>query len=252
MWGGSDSSIEKGNLSSFFFSILPQITLTQLTNFNFERDRQDKKILLESAAKVFAPAPLAGGLVFFSFWVLLGSSSVPSGVLLLSSGVLLAFFWRSITQKNTRRTQKNPEEHQKNTRRNARRTQKNPEGEEHQPPLYYHHHHSTKAALPKSAASYRYHKKNDSNDNPKAQGLLLIHGSNKSENQKEKTNSTLNSQPHPRHSIPKGKQHASHPTPSLQSPPATRGGMAHEEQNDPFLELIKYLEKIFTRKTIGN
>jgi hypothetical protein len=32
----------------------------------------------------------------------------------------------------------------------------------------------------------------------------LIHGSNKSENQKEKTNSTLNSQPHPRHSTPKG------------------------------------------------
>ena len=31
-----------------------------------------------------------------------------------------------------------------------------------------------------------------------------IHGSNKSENQKEKTNSTLNSQPHPRHSTPKG------------------------------------------------
>ena len=33
---------------------------------------------------------------------------------------------------------------------------------------------------------------------------VLIHGSNKSENQKEKTNSTLNSQPHPRHSTPKG------------------------------------------------
>jgi len=31
----------------------------------------------------------------------------------------------------------------------------------------------------------------------------LIHGSNKSENQKEKTNSTLNSQPRPRHSTPK-------------------------------------------------
>ena len=30
-----------------------------------------------------------------------------------------------------------------------------------------------------------------------------------------------------------GKQHASHPAPSLQSPPATRGGMEHEEQNDP-------------------
>ena len=53
---------------------------------------------------------IKGGLVFFSFWVLLGSSGVPSGV-------LLVFFWRSITQKNTRRTQKNPEEHQKNTRR---------------------------------------------------------------------------------------------------------------------------------------
>ena len=37
----------------------------------------------------------AGGLVFFSFWVLLGSSGVPSGV-------LLVFFWCSITQKNTR------------------------------------------------------------------------------------------------------------------------------------------------------
>ena len=34
--------------------------------------------------------------------------------------------------------------------------------------------------------------------------MFLIHGSNKSENQKEKTNSTLNSQPHPRHSTPKG------------------------------------------------
>jgi len=33
---------------------------------------------------------------------------------------------------------------------------------------------------------------------------VLIHGSNKSENQKEKTNSTLNSQPRPRHSTPKG------------------------------------------------
>ena len=33
---------------------------------------------------------------------------------------------------------------------------------------------------------------------------IMIHGSNKSENQKEKTNSTLNSQPHPRHSTPKG------------------------------------------------
>ena len=55
-----------------------------------------------------------GGLVFFSFWVLLGSSGVPSGDLLVSfwcpSGVLLVFFWCSITQKNT-------EEHQKNTRR---------------------------------------------------------------------------------------------------------------------------------------
>jgi hypothetical protein len=27
--------------------------------------------------------------------------------------------------------------------------------------------------------------------------------------------------------------HTSHPTPSLQSPPTTRGGMAHEEQNNP-------------------
>ena len=73
-----------------------------------------------------------GGLVFFSFWVLLGSSGVPSGVLLVffwcSSGVLLAFFWCSITQKNARRTQKNPEEHQKNTRHQVtRRTRKNPE-----------------------------------------------------------------------------------------------------------------------------
>jgi len=66
------------------------------------------------------------------------------------------------------------------------------------------------------------------------------HGSNKSENQKEKTNSTLNSQPHPRHSTPKGKLHASHPTPSLQSPPATRGGMAHEEQNDPVAQSSMY------------
>ena len=70
--------------------------------------------------------------------------------------------------------------------------------------------------------------------------FILIHGSNKSENQKEKTNSTLNSQPHPRHSTPKGKLHASHPTPSLQSPPATRGGMAHEEQNDPVAQSSMY------------
>ena len=70
--------------------------------------------------------------------------------------------------------------------------------------------------------------------------MILIHGSNKSENQKEKTNSTLNSQPHPRHSTPKGKLHASHPTPSLQSPPATRGGMAHEEQNDPVAQSSMY------------
>ena len=72
---------------------------------------------------------LAGGLVFFSFWVLLGSS----GFFWRSSGVLLAFFCVIEHQKNARRT---PEEHQKNTRRNARRTQKNPEGEEHQPPLH--------------------------------------------------------------------------------------------------------------------
>ena len=32
---------------------------------------------------------------------------------------------------------------------------------------------------------------------------------------------------------PMGKQNASHPHPLLQSPPATRGGMEHEEQNDP-------------------
>ena len=70
--------------------------------------------------------------------------------------------------------------------------------------------------------------------------VFSIHGSNKSENQKEKTNSTLNSQPHPRHSTPKGQQHASHPTPSLQSPPATRGGMAHEEQNDPVAQSSMY------------
>jgi len=68
--------------------------------------------------------------VFFSFWVLLGSSGFfwcSSGVLLVffwcSSGVLLAFFWLLVFdnteehQKNARRTQKNPEEHQKNTRR---------------------------------------------------------------------------------------------------------------------------------------
>ena len=53
--------------------------------------------------------------VLLVFWVLLGSSGVPSGV-------LLAFFWRSITQKNARRTpaeepRRTPEEHQKNTRR---------------------------------------------------------------------------------------------------------------------------------------
>ena len=63
--------------------------------------------------------------MFFSFWVLLGSSGVPSGVLLVffwcSSGVLLAFFWRSsgvlLAFDNTEEHQKNPEEHQKNTRR---------------------------------------------------------------------------------------------------------------------------------------
>ena len=32
----------------------------------------------------------------------------------------------------------------------------------------------------------------------------VVGGPNKSENQKEKTNSTLSSQPHPRHSTPKG------------------------------------------------
>ena len=37
--------------------------------------------------------------------------------------------------------------------------------------------------------------------------LAMKVGSNKSENQKEKTNSTLNSQPHPRHSTPKGKSY---------------------------------------------
>ena len=47
------------------------------------------------------------------FWVLLGSSGF--------FWVLLVFFWRSITQKNTRKTGekplRTPEEHQKNTRR---------------------------------------------------------------------------------------------------------------------------------------
>ena len=69
----------------------------------------------------------------------------------------------------------------------------------------------------------------------------MNHGSNRGENQKEKTNSTLSSHPLPRsRSTPKGKQHASHPTPSLQSPPATRGGMAHEEQNDPVAQSSMY------------
>jgi len=44
-------------------------------------------------------------LVFF--WC---SSGVLLGSFWCSSGVLLVFFWCSITQKNTRRTQKNPEE----------------------------------------------------------------------------------------------------------------------------------------------
>ena len=63
-----------------------------------------------------------------------------------------------------------------------------------------------------------------------------------SEIKKKKQNpklSTLNSQPLPRsRTTPKGKQHASHPTPSLQSPPATRGGKAHEEQNDPVAQIL--------------
>ena len=61
-----------------------------------------------------------GGLVFFSFWVLLGSS----GFFWCSSGVLLVF-------DNTEERQKNTEEHQKN-----------PEGEEHKPPaVEVHQHH---------------------------------------------------------------------------------------------------------------
>jgi hypothetical protein len=71
---------------------------------------------------------IGGGLVFFSFWVLLGSSGVPSGV-------LPAFFWRSSVLSKARRTpeerqkerQKNPEEPRRRTQKNARRTQKNPE-----------------------------------------------------------------------------------------------------------------------------
>jgi hypothetical protein len=71
-----------------------------------------------------------GGLVFFSFWVLLGSSGVPSGVLLVSfwcsSGVLLVFDnteEHRRTQKNTEEHRRTPEEHQKNTRsqKNTRR-----------------------------------------------------------------------------------------------------------------------------------
>ena len=50
-----------------------------------------------------------GGLVFFSFWVLLGSSGFWRSFW-CSSGVLLVF-------DNTEEHQKNPEEHQKNTRR---------------------------------------------------------------------------------------------------------------------------------------
>ena len=63
---------------------------------------------------------LAGGLVFFSFWVLLGSSGFFWVLLVFfwcSSGVLLAFFWCSITQKNARRTPEEPRRTQKNTRR---------------------------------------------------------------------------------------------------------------------------------------
>ena len=43
--GGSDSSIEKENLSSFFFSILFQIPLTQLTNLTLREIDKTKKIM---------------------------------------------------------------------------------------------------------------------------------------------------------------------------------------------------------------
>ena len=43
--GGSDSSIEKENLSSFFFSILFQIPLTQLTNLTLREIDKTKEIM---------------------------------------------------------------------------------------------------------------------------------------------------------------------------------------------------------------
>ena len=65
-----------------------------------------------------------GGLVFFSFWVLLGSSGVPSGVLLVffwcSSGVLLVFDNTEEHQKNPEEPRRTPEEHQKRNRRHVR------------------------------------------------------------------------------------------------------------------------------------
>ena len=68
------------------------------------------------------------GVGVFSFWVLLGSSGVPSGVLLAffwrSSGVLLAFDNTEERQKNARRTQKNARRTQKNPEEPRRRTQK--------------------------------------------------------------------------------------------------------------------------------
>ena len=42
---GSDSSIEKENLSSFFFSILFQIPLTQLTNLTLREIDKTKEIM---------------------------------------------------------------------------------------------------------------------------------------------------------------------------------------------------------------
>ena len=55
---------------------------------------------------------------------------------------------------------------------------------------------------------------------------------------KRKTNSTLNSQPHPRHSTQRDKR-TSHPLITPKST-RTRGGRAHEKQNDPVAQSSMY------------
>ena len=93
------------------------------------------RILVLTPLRVCAGYPLAlsldssPGLGGAGVLLLLGSSGFFWRSFWRSSGGLLAFFWRSITQKNARRTQKNARRTQKNARRtqkNARRTPEEP------------------------------------------------------------------------------------------------------------------------------